>query len=445
VGKNPDNISRRRILGAIASTSMFSFVGSAKTALTSISIDNTLRPSVGTNALNLAKNEDYWRKVASYYDKTDGITNLEHGYWGKMASPVQNFYIAATRMVNGQNSFYARKDYKKDLAKSVQRVAAALGVAADEIVLTRNATEAMQNLIRQYRGLKAGHTVLYADIDYPTYKKDMVWLKQAYGVNPIEIELPVRANQKDILDMYIATFNANPGIKMMLVTHVSNQHGMKIPVREISIEARKRGIDVISDNAQSWGLLDYKMNELDVDFAVFNLHKWIGSPVGVGALYIKKSALHKIAPYMGEKDDDNTKIESRVHVATANFAAMITIPMALDFHEIIGAKNKQARLNYLRDLWVSNTLKLKHIEVLGGTDEASRTGMGSFRIRGKNSIKDAKALQLKIEKEFGVFTVVRKGLSSGGCVRVTPQVFNTPDQIKQLVSALNQIDKSISS
>ena len=437
-------ISRRHILGAIASTPMLAFVGSTKNALSSISIDSTLRHSLDTNALNLAKNEDYWRKVASYYDKTKGIVNLEHGYWGKMANPVQNFYISATKMVNEQNSFYARKDYKKDLAKSVQRVADALGVDTDEIVLTRNATEALQNLIRQYRGLKAGDSVLYADIDYPTYKKDMVWLKQAYGVKPIEIELPVRANQKDILAMYIKAFEENQGIKMMLVTHVSNQHGMKVPVKEITTEARKRGIDVISDNAQSWGLLDYKMNELNVDFAVFNLHKWIGSPVGVGALYIRKSALHKIAPYMGE-EDDNTKIESRVHVATSNFAAMLSIPAALDFHEIIGAKNKQARLNYLRQLWLSKASKLKHIEVLGGTDEASRTGMGSFRIRGKNSIEDAKALQLRIEKEFGVFTVVRKGLASGGCVRVTPQVFNTPEQIKQLVDALNQIDKSVSS
>jgi len=70
----------------------------------------------------------------------------------------------------------------------------------------------------------------------------------------------------------------------MLVTHVSNQHGMVIPVAEIAADARRRGIDVICDTARSWGLLDFKNNELGVDWAAFNLHKWIGAPLGTGAL-----------------------------------------------------------------------------------------------------------------------------------------------------------------
>ena len=63
---------------------------------------------------------------------------------------------------------------------------------------------------------------------------------------------------------------------------------MVIPVKAIAPEARKRCIDVICDNAQSWGLMDYKMADLNVDWAGFNLHKWIGAPVGVGALYMRR-------------------------------------------------------------------------------------------------------------------------------------------------------------
>lgn len=432
-----NRLSRRSLIKGIAASSLFSAVTTTKAQ----TLKQALQKPTTDSAYDIARDEKYWARVSSFYDKTEGIVNLEHGYWGKMSKPVLDYYLNATRMVNAQNSFYARKDYNKDLAKSVKRTADALGVGADEIVLTRNATEAIQDLLRQYKGLKAGDSILYADIDYPTYKKDMAWMHQARGVNSVMIELPVRANQKQLLDLYIKAFDANPNIKMMLVTHVSNQHGMRVPVKEITIEARKRGIDVISDNAQSWGLIDYKMNELNVDFAVFNLHKWIGSPVGVGAMYVRKSAMHKIAPYMGEKDPNNNKIDTRAHIATSNFAALISVPTAIDFHQAVGEKNKQARLNYLRSLWTTEAEKLSNIEVLGGTDEASRTGMGSFRLRGKTSIDDAKALQLRVEKEFGVFTVVRKGLASGGCVRVTPQVFNTPDQVAHLLDALKKINK----
>ncbi len=181
------------------------------------------------------------------------------------------------------------------------------------------------------------------------------------------------------------------------------------------------------------------MPSLDVDWAGFNLHKWIGTPVGVGALYMRRGTLQKIAPYPGESDPDDALVSTRVHVGTSNFAAILAIPHALDFHEAIGGANKEARLRYLRQLWTSEAESMSHIELLGGLDEGSWTGMGSFRLAGKRSAEEVTALQQRLEQEFGIFTVVRKGLASGYCVRVTPQVFTTPDELEQLVDALKRL------
>ena len=396
--------------------------------------------SADLSPAELARDEAFWRRVAGYYDRTEGILNLEHGYWGKMAHPVQSTYIDALRMVNAQNSFYARKDFAADEAQATRRIASALGVHDDEIVITRNATEACHNLIRQYRELEPGDAVLLADLDYPEFKTHMHWLEENRGVRVVEITLPARADQAGLLDAYRKAFEANPDLKLMLITHVSNQHGMVIPVADVAAEARRRGIDVICDAAQSWGLLDFKVPELGVDWVAFNLHKWIGAPVGTGALYMRRGTLEKVAPYPGETDVDNTMVASRVHQGTFNFASRLAIPAALDFHEALGPANKEARLRYLRGLWTREAEEMSHIEVLGGADEASWTGIGSFRLAGKTTIDDAKDLQLRLEKEFGIFTVVRKGLASGGCVRITPQVFNTADEIGQLVDTLKRLD-----
>ena len=378
--------------------------------------------------------------MAANYDRTEGIVNLEHGYWGKMAHPVQDAYIDATRRVNAQNSFYARKQFATDEMESVHRVARALGVHDDEIVLTRNATESIHNLIRQYRDLAAGDAVLYADIDYPHFKTAMQWLEGARSARPVELTIPPRANQAQIFALYRAAFDQNPDLKLMLLMHVSNQHGLVLPVARITKEARKRGIDVICDAAQSWGLLDYRLPSLDVDWAGFNLHKWIGTPVGVGALYMRRGSLQKIAPYPGESDPENASVAARVHVGTSNFAATLSVPNALDFHEAIGGSNKEARLRYLRQLWTTEAESMSHIELLGGLDEESWTGMGSFRLTGQRAAEDVIALQQRLEHEFGVFTVIRKGLTSGYCVRVTPQVFTTPDEIAQMVDALKRLN-----
>ena len=82
---------------------------------------------------------------------------------------------------------------------------------------------------------------------------------------------------------------------------------------------------------------------------------------------------------------------------------------------------------------------MSHIELLGGLDEASWTGMASFRLHGRSSEEEVRGLQLRLEQEFGVFTVVRTGLASGYCVRITPQVFTTPDELAQLVAALKRL------
>ncbi len=427
-------ISRRKLLTTIAAGAAVGLPLSSRSAQVHLPVSPT-----DSNPLALAQDENFWAEVARHYDPTVGIVNLEHGFWGKMAHPVQDAYIAATRMVNAQNSFYARKQFETDAKESVRRVARALGVHDDEIVLTRNATESIHNLIRQYRGLSKDDAILFADIDYPSFGRAMRWLATARGARPVELTLPPRVDQEQIFALYRDAFDKNPDLKLMLLMHVSNQNGLAIPVARIAAEARKRGIDVICDTAQSWGLLDYKVPSLNVDWAGFNLHKWIGAPVGVGALYIRRGSLHKIAPYPGEDDPENNQVSTRVHSGTSNFAAVLTVPNALDFHEAIGGANKEARLRYLRQLWTNEAESMSHIELLGGLDEASWTGMASFRLKGRSSEEEVKALQQRLEQEFGIFTVVRAGLASGYCVRITPQVFTTPDHLAQLVDALKRL------
>lgn len=394
-------------------------------------------PPAGRSPASLARDEAFWRDVASFYDRTEQILNLEHGYWGKMARPVQAAYLDAITMVNTENSFYARKDFYADDAAATRHIADVLGAHEDEIVITRNATEACQSLISQYRGLGKGDAVLLADIDYPSFKTHMRWLHEGRGVRLVELALPTRADQAGIRDAYLRAFEANPDLRLMLITHVSNQHGLVVPVAEIAAEARRRGIDVICDAAQSWGLLDYRIDELGVDWAAFNLHKWIGAPLGTGVLYMRRGSLDKVAPHPTEVPADS--VAARIHPGTVNFAARLAITPALHFHTALGPANKEARLRYLRGLWTAEADDMPHLEVLGGLDEASWTGLGSFRLVGQSTVDDAQRLQARLENDFGIFSVIRKGLDSGACVRITPQVFNTPDEIGQLVDALRKL------
>ena len=425
---------RRRVLGALGSAG-----AAMATPLALAAPDPVRRPGRdGADPQRVARDEAYWAEVADAYERTEAITNLEHGYWGRMARPVRERYLANLRRVDVEGAWYARRQYAEDHQRAVSAVAQSLGASPVEIAITRNATEAIHNLIRQHRHLHGECSVLFADIDYPPFKRLLHGLAERRGIRLVQITLPSRASGADVLVRYEQALERNPQARLMLATHASNQHGLVLPMARIADAARARGVDVVCDAAQSWGLVDYRIGDLKVDWAGFNLHKWIGAPLGLGVLYMRQGTLAAVAPYPGESDEQDTRVAARVHTGTSSFASVMTIPTALEFHHAVGGPNKEARLRYLRRLWTEPASRMPHIELLGGADEASWSGIGSLRLRGRRSADEARSLQGKLQ-EAGVFTVIRVGLDGGTCVRVTPQVFTHPDEIAVLVDRLRQL------
>ena len=134
--------------------------------LSAVAAASKLPPRPATAPEKLAIDESYWRQVAAHYDITRDVIQLENGNWGSMSLPVLAAYEQHQRKVNQQNSYYARREYLPDHEKVRARVAAALDVSVEEIVLTRNATEALQALIGSYNALRPGDVVLFTDLDY---------------------------------------------------------------------------------------------------------------------------------------------------------------------------------------------------------------------------------------------------------------------------------------
>src|SRR5437763_14260538 len=246
---------------------------------------------------------DDWERIAREYDVTREVIQLEHGNWGMMARPVLAHYKAMVERVNRDTSYYARRTMVGDIEAARATLASAMGVGIDEIAFTRNATESMKALILQDTRLKPGDAVLYADLDYDSMQTSMESLGHRRGVHVIKIALPEPATRQSLIETYRAAFDANPAIKMVLLTHLSHRTGLVLPVAEIATMARKRGIDALVDAAHSVGQLDFRLPDLKADFIGVNLHKWIGAPLGVGALYIRRDRIAAIDPDPAEKPD----------------------------------------------------------------------------------------------------------------------------------------------
>jgi len=378
-----------------------------------------------------------------WYDVDRSIINLENAYWNVMAKPVSEEYFRKLAYVNRRNVPFVRgvipdESLPVELEKVRASVAKLINAETDEIALTRCGTEALQDLISGYNGLKPGDRIIFCDLDYDTMQDTMRFLRERRGVAVVTFAIPEPATTANILTAYEDILKKTPNAKLMLVTHLCHRTGLVNPVKEIIALAREHGVTCILDTAQAVGQMPVDVKEIDADFAGFSLHKWVGAPLGTGAVYIRKSKLNDIEPCLGNTEDPADDVRSRIDSGTYNFAATLTIPTAIAFHNQLTVERKRARLQYLRNYWVSRVREIDGVEILTPDDPTRYGATTSFRLKGMKTFEQAKKIQDFFLAKYNVLTVARKGITQGAAVRVTPALYNTNAELDRLVVAIKR-------
>ena len=122
----------------------------------------------GAFSVDKASDEAFWKDFKKqFYSVSDEFINLENGHFGVPPVPVNKAYHKFIDIINSQSSWYARTQYGGEIRKIVADLAAFTGAETDEILITRNATEAM-NLMIQGLDWKQGDEVILTGQDYPS-------------------------------------------------------------------------------------------------------------------------------------------------------------------------------------------------------------------------------------------------------------------------------------
>ncbi|MNX76235.1 Isopenicillin N epimerase [compost metagenome] len=385
-----------------------------------------------------ARDEAFWRTFADRYDLQPGPINLENGYFGRMSRTVVEEYQRNIELINRGNSVHVRQRFEQGESVKIQaQVAKLIGMPGESIALTRNASDGLQSLIRNYNRLQPGDQVLICDLEYDTVKGAMRWLARHRGVEVIEIDHTHPASFDSLLSTYRETFARYPRLKLMTLTHVTHRTGLVMPVQAIAAAAKEHGIDVILDGAHALGQVEFDLDELGISFAAYNLHKWIGAPLTLGFLYIAPERLADIDPDMGEMHFPITDIRARTPYSTPNIPALLTLPLVLEEHWAMGGSPaKGTRLNYLRNLWAGAVREVPGIEVLTPDDPRLYCGITAMRF---TAHADQQVMVERLLNEYNLFTVVRSGAACGPCIRITPGLTTTADDMKRLTTALIEL------
>ncbi|MEK6397383.1 MAG: aminotransferase class V-fold PLP-dependent enzyme, partial [Terriglobus sp.] len=161
------NTNRRTFLKSAAACAPAAMIASAHASM-DISTDQAAAPI----AMKLTPNSIPVADLPRHYDVDTDIHNLENGYWGVMPRAVAQVYAEQSAYVNRHNSIWARNVMPGGACLSAggrearEAIAKTVGVAHEEVAITRSGSDALQSLICNYKAIKPGDAVIYCDLDY---------------------------------------------------------------------------------------------------------------------------------------------------------------------------------------------------------------------------------------------------------------------------------------
>src|SRR4030081_1673638 len=163
-----------------------------------------------------------------------------------------------------------------------EKVRAFLNAArTDEIIFTRNATEAI-NLVAYTFGrerIKPGDEIVLSIMEHHSNIVPWHFLRERHGA--VIKWAPVDDEGNFLIDEFEKLLS--PRTRLVAITHMSNALGTIVPVKEVVKLAHARGIPVLVDGSQAAVHLAIDVRDIDADFYVFTGHNLYG-PTGIGGL-----------------------------------------------------------------------------------------------------------------------------------------------------------------
>ncbi len=198
------------------------------------------------------------------------------------------------------------------------QVAALLGCAADEIVFTGGGTESDNQAII---GVALAHRdrgdhLVTTEIEHPAVLESCRYLEQRLGFRVTRV--PVTGDGR--VEPAAVEAALTPRTVLVSVMHAQNETGVLQPVAEIAARARRRGVLLHTDAAQSVGKVPVDVNVLGVDLLAVAGHK-LYAPKGIGVLYVRRGTL--LDPYLHGAGQEGSR-----RAGTENVASIVALGAA---------------------------------------------------------------------------------------------------------------------
>ena len=366
------------------------------------------------------------------------ITFLNFGSFGASPKPIFEEYQRLQLELEKDPVEFIVNTGPTLLKESRKALAEFIDCDSEDLIYVQNPTYAV-NVVAKNFPLNAGDEVLSTNIEYGACDRTWKFYCKEKGATYVRqpIRLPLTSKEAFLSDFWKG---AGEKTKLIFIGQITSPTGIILPVEEICMEAKKRGIPVFIDGAHVPAHIDLSIRKLDPDYYTGACHKWMMTSKGSSFLYVKKEHQQALDPlivswgYEAAYPSDSQLYDYHQFNGTRDFTAYLTIPASLKFMQkydwkSVSQSSKEMVLEWLPRL----------CEIAGSVPLAPLTAeffgqMGSIPVRTNDPVALKRELREKYKIEIPVMPE-----NDAVYIRFSVNGFTTEEDLVALENALKQL------
>ena len=328
-------------------------------------------------------------------------------------------------------------------------IAGFVGAAPEDLVFTKNATEAL-NLVsyvlgdNRFRGsVGPGDVIVTTELEH--HANLIPWQELARRTGATLRWYGMTDDGHIDLD----SLTLDERVKVVAFTHHSNVTGTGAPVAELVARAKSVGALTVLDACQSVPHQPVDLPSLDVDFAAFSGHKMLG-PTGIGGLYGRTELLAALPPFLtGGSMIETVTMESatyasppqRFEAGTQMISQVVGLAAAARYLSAIGMDRVEAHEQRLVAATLAGLSDIPGVRIIGPSDPDVRRSPVAFVVDGVHAHDVGQVLDddgVAVRVGHHCAAPLHRRLGVAATVRASFAVYNTLEEVDRLVAGVRR-------
>jgi selenocysteine lyase/cysteine desulfurase len=305
-------------------------------------------------------------------------------------------------------------------------------VTPEEIIIARNTSEA-NNLVSSGVDLKAGDEVIISSDNHPSNHE--AWREKARRLG-FTVKVVEQVNPYPGDEFYLDRFGRamTSRTKVVAFTHQTSTVGDPMPAKALCRLAHERGVLSLVDGAQTFGVFDVDLSDMQPDFFSGSAHKWPCGPKEVGVLYVNKRAQPKIWPsILSAYTGDSGLSKTFEGFGQRDEPAIIAFGEALKLQTTIGRKIIEDRARELTQALIQGLQKIDGMKLWTHPAPGRSATVVSFQ---PGSL-DVRRLSEALYSNDHIACATRGGSDRPG-LRFSPHFYNSHAEVERVLAALRR-------